>query len=344
MRLPLLIHTAMLLSFFGYAGAAENLIQPLEEGRELAENVSRDLWRFDIHGGKDNLVISTFRVEPDEKLSTNGLPKAYSIQTIHYVPSGQKSESVAVTRVIAGTRITKDDPVYRSIDIRGFGHALTLRGLEDIGGHQHAVNADVLSIKNVATAASKTFHFADSATAPTKRLTVTLSLKAVLSKKDARWNMFLQRQMECPEMGEHPWSVTLPPVPVASTPPIQGGAETVDGRAVAVPKYPAALQITIQKPGPSGLIVRCDMDQASGDIKCGPKDSRTKLSWTFVEHRDDKDYYKVLWEYTGAGHSSNSKELMAKFDGSNETKLIDSEHSIVMIKGPLPLITGTKEK
>jgi hypothetical protein len=195
-----------LLLTVGQVCADEKPIQVLEESRQLSDYVKRDLWRFSIDAGRDKLVLATFTVTPDKNLSSEGLPKGYSIQTIHYCPSGRATELIAKT---SHSRKSPREAVSRiSTQITGFGQQLTIPNLRVEAGRQ--------SFGDPWGPLSKTFIFSDSddpTIKPTKRLTVTLSLKAISRDKDVRHMMYVQRWLERPKMGEHPWSLTLPPIP-----------------------------------------------------------------------------------------------------------------------------------
>jgi hypothetical protein len=99
------------------------------------------------------------------------------------------------------------------------------------------------------------------------------------------------------------------------------------------PKYKAVVIVNAAKKGENGPSCRGDMGR-TGKSSCGPKSSRTKLSWEFTEHRDGSDYYEFYWQLTVNGLRTNAKVLTVGFDGKAETTVIDAEHHIVIRKGP----------
>lgn len=190
-----------LVALSGFARAEESSIQQTEKQRELTENVTRDLWKFTVAPHENEVVLATFRVEPDVKLSTEGLPKAQVIESIHYVPKGSVDQYVSYTRVSAGIRKNDDDPFHRVIRITGFGHSFDVGADLDPDGGWEVVTGD----------ASMVFRFQDDPTNATKRLVVRLSLKRLpVSKAKAQAGM---RRISLPALDNTCWSLTLPPIP-----------------------------------------------------------------------------------------------------------------------------------
>lgn len=184
-----------------HAVAAGKPISQIETNRELSENTWRELWKLSIKTSADAVVIMSFKVEPDGKLSIEGLPERCAIETIRYVPGDTVSEFVSYTGVSAGVRTSDDDPFHRVIRIVGFGHSFDVPGLENDGGWDVSTTGE----------ATKVFRFQDAANNPTKRMFVTLSLKRIpIHQARAAVGM---RGMKLPELGDEGWSLTLPPLP-----------------------------------------------------------------------------------------------------------------------------------
>ena len=199
------MHMKTILSIFvalvGQVIAQESSIQEVEKNRELTENVWRNLWKFNVDPRDNEVVLATFRVEPDVKFSTEGLPKAQTIESIHYVPEGAVAKLVSYTGVSAGVRRSDDDPFHRLIRITGFGHSFDVGDELDNDGGWEVTTGE----------ATMVFRFQDDPTNPTKRLMVTLSLKRLpVSKAKLKAGL---RRIKLPELEETCWSLTLPPIP-----------------------------------------------------------------------------------------------------------------------------------
>ena len=98
-----------LVALLGCAIAAESFaqqkvkpIEQIEKSRELSEGVWRHCWKFNVAPRENEIVLATFEVKPDEEYSTEGLPKAETMESIMYVLQGILSESVFLTAVKAG--------------------------------------------------------------------------------------------------------------------------------------------------------------------------------------------------------------------------------------------------
>ena len=190
-----------LVALAGQVIAEEPSIQQIEKNRELTENVWRDLWKFNVEPSDNEVVLASFKVEPDVKFSTEGLPKAQTIESIHYVPEGAIAKFVSYTGVSAGARKSDEDPFHRLIRITGFGHSFDVDGdLDNDGGWEVTTGEPTM-----------VFRFQDDPKNPTKRLIVTLSLKRLpVSKAKVQAGI---RRISLPELDDTSWSLTLPPIP-----------------------------------------------------------------------------------------------------------------------------------
>lgn len=199
MHMKTILFTFVVLG--GQVIAAEPSIQQMEKNRELTENVWRDLWKFNVDPRDNEVVLATFKVEPDVKLSTGGLPKAQTIESIHYVPEGSVAKFVSCTGVLAGVRKSDDEPFHRLLRITGFGHSFDVGDDLDNDGGWEVTTGE----------ATMVFRFQDDPTNPTKRLMVTLSLKG-MPVSNAKVLAGIRR-ISLPELDDTCWSLTLPPIP-----------------------------------------------------------------------------------------------------------------------------------
>ena len=199
-----------LLALLGCVIAAESSaqqkvkpIEQIEKRRELSEGVWRHRWKFNIAPRENEIVLATFEVKPDEEYSTEGLPKAETVESILYVPQGILSESVFLTAVKAAVRKDADDPFNLFVQIAGFGHSFNIDGslLDPDGGWDVTTEYE----------ATKVFRFQDEPNKPTKRLFITVSMKRLTVGKAK--DLVYSRQIELPELGDTRWSITLPPDP-----------------------------------------------------------------------------------------------------------------------------------
>lgn len=185
----------------------------LEERAELAKEIKRSRWKFSGKLEPDQLLLTTFKVEPMEGYANEGLPVGHEVETLHYAPSGQITKLLSRSWVIWPYEIRRKeqgDRWDRRNFVTGLGQSFAVpEGLSYTAGGDSTVGIKLRGKVTGDGGAQKYFIFEDQREKPTKRLWVQFKFDKIRLKRARK--LLESRNIELPEMGKEAWSLTLPP-------------------------------------------------------------------------------------------------------------------------------------
>ena len=188
----------------------------VESQRVLEENVERSIWEIRSRVCDDKFVLVTFEVEPDEKSPFKGLPEAYTLQSLHYVPDGPLTGLITNTRIddgVVGNGTIAGKPVQGTLITRltAFGHSFDVpQGLR-----QNTASWDVdtgwIGFRESSYDVKTWWTFEDDRGKDLQVLLVRLTVTTI-SEARAR-ELAESRSVTFPKLEKKRWSLTLPPAP-----------------------------------------------------------------------------------------------------------------------------------
>src|SRR6056297_41921 len=192
---------------------AEEPVMQVEDGRHLVKREGdprlpqlsqayRDLWKLTVIPNDGELVLTRFEVEPDEERSTEGLPAASVIATIHYTRKRPVTEFVSFTYVSKSGPLEVGEPLHRSCPVAAFGNSLVLP--DDLA---RAFFSLLPGVPFLAFGCSDALPMHKDREV-SKQLVVRLAMETIAL--DRARTMFSRRGLELPELGHGDWSITLP--------------------------------------------------------------------------------------------------------------------------------------